>query len=121
MDEAGLKPNESMKTGIELITEERLRQISQEGWMPEHDDEHKSGELSKAGAIYADLAASQQCCACATEQEQRAYAMIQGWPWSNEWFKPSQDIVRNLAKAGALIAAEIDRLQRQNDQAHRLP
>ena len=30
-----------------------------------------------------------------------------------EWWKPSIDPVRNLAKAGALIAAEIDRLQRQ--------
>lgn len=34
------------------------------------------------------------------------------WPWDEEWWKPSEDPVRNLVKAGALIAAEIDRLQR---------
>lgn len=35
------------------------------------------------------------------------------WPWDKEWWKPSKDQVRNLVKAGALIAAEIDRLQRK--------
>jgi hypothetical protein len=35
------------------------------------------------------------------------------WPWDAEWWKPSPDSVRNLVKAGALIAAEIDRLQRK--------
>jgi hypothetical protein len=34
------------------------------------------------------------------------------WPWSKKWWKPSSDPIRNLVKAGALIAAEIDRLQR---------
>ena len=34
------------------------------------------------------------------------------WPWRNEDWKPSNDRVVNLVKAGALIAAEIDRLER---------
>jgi len=34
------------------------------------------------------------------------------WPWEREAWKPSEDPIRNLVKAGALIAAEIDRLQR---------
>lgn len=34
------------------------------------------------------------------------------WPWDASWWKPSADPIRNLVKAGALIAAEIDRLQR---------
>jgi len=33
------------------------------------------------------------------------------WPWGKEWWKPS-DRRRDLVKAGALIAAEIDRLDR---------
>lgn len=33
------------------------------------------------------------------------------WPWDEEWWKPSLDPIRNLEKAGALIAAEIDRLE----------
>jgi hypothetical protein len=32
------------------------------------------------------------------------------WPWDAKWWKPSVDHVRNLVKAGALIAAEIDRM-----------
>ena len=36
------------------------------------------------------------------------------WPFDDEWFKPSIDPVRQLTKAGALIAAEIDRLQEKN-------
>jgi hypothetical protein len=33
------------------------------------------------------------------------------WPWDGEWWKPNyNDPVRNLVKAGALIAAEIDRV-----------
>jgi hypothetical protein len=37
------------------------------------------------------------------------------WPkeWNVDWWKPSDDPIRNLVKAGALIAAEIDRLQRK--------
>jgi hypothetical protein len=39
------------------------------------------------------------------------------WPWKPDWWKPSPGTdeearIRELAKAGALIAAEIDRLQR---------
>lgn len=35
------------------------------------------------------------------------------WPWEAEAFKPTpDDRVRELVKAGALIAAEIDRLGR---------
>ncbi len=31
------------------------------------------------------------------------------WPWGKSWWKPSDDPIRDLEKAGALIAAEIDR------------
>ena len=46
-------------TGTELIAEERQRQIEVEGWTPEHDDEHDSGELSCAGELYAMIASAQ--------------------------------------------------------------
>jgi hypothetical protein len=90
-----------MKTGTELIEEERARQISQEGWTPEHDATHNFGELRRAAAAYA----------LAAKAGQDALIPV-SWPWSQRWWKPSDDPVRNLVKAGALIAAEIDRLQR---------
>jgi hypothetical protein len=41
------------QTGVELITAERSRQIEQESWTSEHDDQHTRGELARAGAVYA--------------------------------------------------------------------
>lgn len=35
------------------------------------------------------------------------------WPWATDWWKPSDDPITNLVRAGALIAAEIDRLLRE--------
>ena len=89
-------------TGIELIADERQRQISEEWWTPEHDDEHRAGQLAAAAAVYA------------IPRAQRQRFLIFGyWPWKESWYKPTpNDRVRELVKAGALIAAEIDRLQR---------
>lgn len=98
-----------MKTGIELICEERQRQISQEGWTAEHDDQHSCGELSVAAAIYAAPGAAQ---GLPVGQRPRN-KILPFWPWDIGWYKPTPDNrVRELVKAGALIAAEIDRLQR---------
>lgn len=102
-------------TGAELIAVERQRQIDVEGWTPEHDDEHSLAEIAVAGLSYVSIAASQvrlrEGCMLA--------ALPIYWPWSAEWWKPSNDPTRNLVKAGALIAAEIDRLQRAAQQQQR--
>lgn len=37
------------------------------------------------------------------------------WPWSREWWKPKNPR-RDLVKAGALIVAEIERLDRLEAQ-----
>ena len=42
-----------MKTGIELIAEERQRQIDVEGWTKEHDAKHICDELALAAVCYA--------------------------------------------------------------------
>jgi hypothetical protein len=104
-----------MKTGIELIAEERERQISQEGWSAEDDDRHDSGQLNDAALAYA-YAASEQARGESLRYIQgleESCDLPQPWPWESSWWKPSEDPIRNLVKAGALIAAEIDRLQRK--------
>jgi hypothetical protein len=83
--------------GLSLITAERLRQIAVEGYTPEHDAEHGGGELALAAAAYA-LAAS-------CRQNQGAV----WWPWDSG-YKPGPQPLDSLVKAGALIAAEIDRI-----------
>jgi hypothetical protein len=40
-------------TEIELIAAERKRQIEEEGWTAEHDEQWKKGELAKAAMCYA--------------------------------------------------------------------
>ena len=94
--------------GIAQIAIERQRQINQEGWTPEHDDEHVQGQLARAA-----------CCYAMRPHDSRREYVPLAWPWEHEWWKPSPDPIRNLVKAGALIAAEIDRLQRAKKEEAR--
>jgi len=94
---------------IQLIEQERQRQTTVEGFDSDHDDTHNSGELVNAAACYAALAQAQ---AVGGPDAVPHPAILTLWPWDKEWWKPSQDPVRNLVKAAALLAAEIDRLQR---------
>lgn len=95
-----------MKPGTELIREERVRQITVEGFGPDHDAEHFNGSLAGAAAVYAAVAREQ---ALGDEGPFLPDPIL--WLWKVEWFKP-RDQLSNLVRAGALIAAEIDRVQR---------
>lgn len=83
------------------VLAERVRQISSEGWTPEHDDQYRPGEMLMA----ADSYISWNC-----GEYEPGTAPI-NWPWKLEWFKPTTER-RNLEKAGALILAEIERIDR---------
>lgn len=96
-----------MTTAIELIATERARQIEQEGWTAEHDAKHQPAELAQAGISYAAQAATQM------KLNTHETCDTMNWPWEYSWWKPSRDPVRNLVKAAALIAAEIDRELRE--------
>jgi hypothetical protein len=93
------------RTGAELIAAERKRQMSEEGWTPGHDDGHAECELVCAAACYLNEHA----------KIPTVHSFID-WPWDLRFWKPSDDPIRNLVKAGALIAAEIDRLKRLEEQ-----
>lgn len=98
----------STKTGIELIAEERLRQVVEEKWSYGHDDGHDEDQMATAAACYV-LPFRRRMMPV----KPGLNLFCQLWPWDNEWWKPTPDNrVRELVKAGALIAAEIDRLQR---------
>ena len=86
-------PEPPISDGWRDVIAERRRQISAECWTPEHDDAHRNGELAQAAACYAD----------------GEFSDI--WPWDESWWKPTTRR-RNLVKAGALILAEIERLDR---------
>lgn len=87
------------------VQEERRRQITAEGWTPEHDDEHSHGQMARAAACYA-LAGSS-----APNDGTAALLVSLAWPWDQQWWKPTS-ARRDLVKACALALAEIERLDR---------
>ena len=99
-------------SGAELIAAERQRQIADEGWTASHDDNHHDeGELAIAAACYA-LPHDERM---RTIWEERLVTLLWPWDWCRWKPAPKKTIkhrIRELTKAGALIAAEIDRLQR---------
>lgn len=103
-----------MKTGVELIAEERKRQIEVEGWTAEHDEKHADESMAYAAACYAIPRGGRNIYAGKGGLFNVLWAL---WPWEGKWWKPTpENRVRELQKAGALIAAEIDRLQAKQQE-----
>lgn len=110
----GTKIDKIMKTGLELIADERKRQIDVKGYNQQHDSQHNVSEFISAAKSYittAGIYAIKQQCDCTDDGitngidfEKRTYV------WGYESFNP-KDCISDLVKAGALIAAAIDRLQ----------
>lgn len=103
-----------MKTGSELIKEERERQIEKENRISVDDDIYLNQELLHASKAYIESSTIFQ-------RNQNPYSQLRMvgiliWPrsWDVNFFKP-KDPISDLVRAGALIAAEIDRLQRLNE------
>jgi hypothetical protein len=88
---------------------ERLRQVDGEGWTPEHDDEYVLGEMAGAAGAYAlwDKAGPR----VRSRWDRENGGIPNCWPWAPRWWKP-KDRRSNLVRAGALILAEIERLDR---------
>src|SRR6266404_4773076 len=101
----------SLSVGAALIATERSRQIEAEGWSEKHDDEHLRMDLTRASISYALHVWIQSKLIETYLEEHVLKAAAQTlWPWEYGAWKPATDPVRTLVKAGALIAAEIDRL-----------
>lgn len=84
------------KNGVDLIRKERDRQIDIEGFDEKHDSKNLPNELAIAASCYC------------LPHDKREFMI---WPFAYEMWKPTpEDRVKELTKAGALIAAEIDRL-----------
>lgn len=99
--------------GVLALVGERFRQITEEGYDSRHDDIHDLAELATAGLCYASLAQVQALALAADEEFTMSPEPPPSWPWDKEHWKPSLNPQRNLEKAGALFAAEWDRLERR--------
>ena len=87
-------------TGVSLIAKERQRQIDVENYNAEHDDDHGDGQMAMTAAALAVAGTS-------------AGLVMQGYEDWGLVEHHKNDRVRQLVIAGALIAAEIDRLCRE--------
>jgi hypothetical protein len=96
----------TMSEAVRDVLAERRRQVEVEGWTPEHDDEHANDdEMSMAAACYALDGVS--------PYTGLGVDVSRTWPWAWTWWKP-KGRRRNLVKAGALILAELERIDRAN-------
>jgi len=105
-------------TGIELIMWERKRHEGK-GYTAEYDDLFTAGQLAKAAACHAVF-----------EIEGDDTFVVEGlgtgpgipddaYPWEPELdSREHHSRIENLVVAGALICAEIDRLQRQGETGY---
>lgn len=105
---------------LQSVLAERIRQIRVECHFPEHDDENTDGALAMAAACYAEEAFYQAKVVDRLSAISQVTPVL--WPWEPDIWKPT-DQRRNLVKAGALILAEIDRIDRaaalaQKEQPH---
>ena len=96
-----------MTYGTDLIVAERNRQINELGWTPEHDQNHDEATLTDAAIAY--LLLSHRWPELPHGRDAQDF-----WPWEfgERWrrtiLKPR---LEKLVEAGALIAAEIDRVR----------
>lgn len=86
---------ENRLTGVELIAQERTVQIEKHGYTLEHDQEHDQGQLINAAESILS---------------ENAMHYPHDWDVKKLYRILLKDRVDQLAIAGALIAAEIDRI-----------
>lgn len=99
----------TMKTGVELIAQERKEQIEKHGFDLDKDSEFYQLEELKLAALYA------------LTMKREFYPESWGFWWHDKMIRKQERMaeqdfyIEQLKIAGALIAAEIDRVQQSNE------
>lgn len=107
------------KTGVELIADERKRQIEVKGYDAEHDEGESAFQLASAAAMFIAEALNKDFKNHTHYDNKGNVARFQirgvdtkkwneEWPWADKDGRANADIKTCLIKAGALIAAQID-------------
>lgn len=117
-------------SGVDRIAKERRRQMEQEGWTLGRDRGYTGGDLALAAVAYASP------LPVMVNKSGDGWTLVDPWPWSSEWDKRPREAlgeitilshpafrsratrIRELEKAGALIAAELDRLVAEEAEAN---
>lgn len=98
---------------IKDVINERQRQINQEFYSTENDDEYEQNELLRAAVCYAENVVRRGWVFDSNfgpdvYQEEEVPDL---WPWDLDFWKPKNPR-RDLVRAAALIIAEIERIDR---------
>jgi hypothetical protein len=103
----------SIKSVLDEIQTERIRQIQKEGFSPAHDDQEQQGQMARAAACYAVAPTNLS----ALSQPSKGSLLFQDvWPsgWDSVWDKRKKHPHRRrLIIAASLLVAEIERLDRK--------
>ncbi len=91
------------QNGVEMISDERLRQIHEEGRSAEHDTGHRLGELAIAAA---ELAVDSTDAWVVNPHGGDDWGLVAKHGYNGT----KSNRIRALTMSGALVAAEIDRL-----------
>ena len=99
---------------VQMVHDERFRQLIQEGHTRAHDDKHTEGQLALLAAAYALSSVPEE------HQDFRhdeAYGELMALLEDDygRSFKP-KDPIRDLVRAGALILAELERRLRAEEK-----
>lgn len=112
-----------MTPGVQEIDSARERRIEGHGYDAARDDTYTAGQLVVAAVRYANVARlgpnARDLIRVGDAERVAAGLPLASWPngWSEASYRMGHgnsfaDRIRELSKAGALIAAEIDRLKR---------
>ncbi len=101
------------------IADERVRQIEEEEYDHSKDDRHTMGQLARGAASYA-IAAGSNFVEDRHWAKELLMQAVRLWPWHRKTWK-STNPRDDLIKAGAMIVAEIERLDRIVDNTAVLP
>lgn len=110
------QPIETISRAAQDVLAERQRQISVEGWDDTHDDCNDKSELAQAAACYALSGTPADEAVFIHGRWKDPRDLFWPWTWDRSWWKPTNRR-RDLVKAGALILAEIERLDRAAPEA----
>lgn len=105
-------PNMDMKqtdAAMSRILTERVRQVEEKGYTQDHDDGHSDGAMAMAAACYA---------AGSEVHTRLPYGVMNFeplWPWEDSGAIARKSRKEQLAIAGALIVAELERLMRDEE------
>lgn len=97
---------------IDMIEQERRRQILEEGYLPTRDDNYKKDELAIAASCY--LYAPLYPFNVASGQKPPNQ-----WPLAPSAWKPVTGRIRQLVKAGGLVIADLERELRKEEKYQR--